>query len=105
MQLQWSRVDLIRDHRLEWLGGRGGVHNIDGQIFFFVSTRAHSALTTHNARCSEKQKGRGDQEKNAKAGEDADDLGTVPDHGGAGMSKLVFARPFVVVTEKKVVVK
>ena len=52
----------------------------------------------------EKERG-GGEEKNAEACEDADDLGSVPQHGDARMAQLAFTLAAIVMAEKEVILK
>jgi len=83
-----------------------------GRLFWEVVVRvefgpagAHPALAADDARRRKEEERRGDQEEDPKTSEDTNHLGPMPDDGGSRVAQLVFARPFVIVTQEEVIIK
>lgn len=76
-----------------------GVHLVD------LGPGAPSALAADDAGSSQEQQRRGHQQQNAKAGEDPNHLGTMPDHRGPRVPQLVLARSLVVVAQQEVILQ
>jgi len=74
-----------------------GLHLVD------FGTAASTALAADDAGRGQEQQRRGHQQQDPEAGEDSDHLGTMPDHGGPGVTQLVLARSLVVVAQQEVV--
>ena len=63
------------------------------------------AVAEKDAGGGQEEKGRGDDQHDAEAGEDADDLGAVPQDGGAGVAQPALALAGVVVPQQKVLLE
>jgi len=62
------------------------------------------AVAKEDAGCGEEEERGRDDQHDPEAGEDADDLGAVPEDGGAGVTQTALALAGVVVTKKKVLI-